>query len=98
MKCPQPVYFQVPIDSLLKQLPKALVKRALEGEMTDHLGYPKHSPIGKNTRNSRNGRTTKTIRGKNGKMEIAVPRDRDGEFEPQLTRLKQFADQKPVSY
>lgn len=69
---------------LLKQLTKALVERALEGELTDHLGYPKHSPIGKMTGNSRNGKTTKTIRGNNGKMEIAVPRDRDGEFEPRL--------------
>ncbi len=69
---------------LLKQLTKSLVERALEGEMTDHLGYPKHSPIGKNTSNSRNGKTSKTIKGKNGKMEIAVPRDRNGEFEPQL--------------
>lgn len=71
-------------DGLLKQLTKALVERALEGEMTDHLGYPKHSQIGKNTGNSRNGKTKKTIRGKNGEINIAVPRDRDGDFEPQL--------------
>ena len=69
---------------LLKQLTKSLVERALEGEMTDHLGYSKHSPVGKNTSNSRNGKTSKTIRGKNGKMDISVPRDRDGKFEPQL--------------
>jgi len=69
---------------LLKQLTKSLVERALEGEMTDHLGYAKHSPIGKSMSNSRNGKTSKTIKGKNGAMKIAVPRDRDGEFEPQL--------------
>jgi len=69
---------------LLKELTKSLVERALEGEMTDHLGYTKHSPVGKNTSNYRNGKTSKTIKGKNGKMEIAVPRDRNGEFEPQL--------------
>mgnify|MGYP000005769765 CR=1 FL=1 len=69
---------------LLKQLTKAVVERALEGEMTDHLGYTKYSPIGKNRSNSRNGKTSKTIQGKNGKMDITVPRDRDGEFEPQL--------------
>lgn len=69
---------------LLKQLTKVLVERALEGEMTDHLGYSKHSPVGRGVSNSRNGKTKKTIRGKNGEMDIAVPRDRDGEFEPQL--------------
>lgn len=69
---------------LLKQLTKSLVERALEGEMTDHLGYAKHSPIGKSKSNSRNGKTSKTIKGKNGSMTIAIPRDRDGEFEPQL--------------
>ena len=69
---------------LLKQLTKAVVERALEGEMTDHLGYTKYSPIGKNSSNSRNGKTSKTIQGKNGKMDITVPRDRAGEFEPQL--------------
>lgn len=69
---------------LLKQLTKAVVERALEAEMTDHLGYDKHSPVGRNTKNSRNGKTSKTIKGKNGKLEIDIPRDRDGEFEPQL--------------
>ena len=68
----------------LKLLTKAVVVRALEGEMTDHLSYSKYSPIGKNTSNSLNGKTSKTIQGKNGKMEITVPRDRDGELEPQL--------------
>ena len=71
-------------DGLLKQLTKALVERALEGELTDHLRYPKHSPVGKATSNSRNGKTKKTIQGKNGAMSIAVPRDREGDFEPQL--------------
>ena len=69
---------------LLKQLTKSLVERALEGEMTDHLGYTKHSPVGKSKSNSRNGKTSKTIKGKNGEMTIAVPRDRDGQYEPQL--------------
>ncbi|MBN4081161.1 IS256 family transposase [Caldithrix abyssi] len=69
---------------LLSQLTKALVERALEGEMTHHLGYSKHAPIGNNTGNSRNGKTTKTVKGKQGDMKIAVPRDREGVFEPQL--------------
>jgi|GEM_PF-2756307 len=66
---------------LLKQLTK---ERALEAEMTDHLGYSKYSSIGKSKSNSRNGKTSKTIKGKSGEMTITVPRDREGEFEPQL--------------
>jgi putative transposase len=71
-------------DGLLSQLTKALVERALEGEMTNHLGYPKHAPSGKSTANSRNGKTTKKVRSNHGEMEIAIPRDRQGKFEPQL--------------
>jgi putative transposase len=69
-------------NGLLSQLTKALVERALEGEMTNHLGYPKHAPAVEN--NSRNGKTTKKVRSKHGEMEIAIPRDRAGKFEPQL--------------
>jgi putative transposase len=76
-------------EGLLDELTKRLVERALEGEMTDHLGYEPHSPIGKNTGNSRNGKTHKTIQSKNGQMDIAVPRDRNGEFEPQLVKKRQ---------
>ena len=71
-------------DGLIKQLTKALVERALEGELTDHLGYPKNSPVGRSVLNSRNGKTKKTVRGKSGELELAIPRDRDGDFEPKL--------------
>ncbi len=50
--------------------------------MIHHLGYPKWSPAGKNTGNSRNGKNTKKIKGEFGQMEIDVPRDRNGEFQP----------------
>ncbi len=60
-------------DGLLHQLTKALVERALEGEMTHHLGYKKHSSAGDHTGNSRNGTTPKTIKGKRGQSSIAVP-------------------------
>jgi putative transposase len=73
-------------NGLLQQLTKALVERALNGEMTHHLGYEKHSPSGNNSGNSRNGTTPKTLKGKRGQMEIEVPRDRNAEFEPQLAR------------
>jgi putative transposase len=74
---------------LLDELTKRLVERALEGEMTDHLGYEPHSPVGKNTGNSRNGKTHKTVQGKHGEMDISVPRDRNGQFEPQLVKKRQ---------
>ena len=76
-------------DGLLQQLTKAVVERALQGELTHHLGYEKHDPAGKNTGNSRNGKSTKTIKGKRGQVEIAVPRDRDSSFEPQLIQKGQ---------
>ncbi len=60
-------------NGLLQQLTKALVERALNGEMTHHLGYEKHSPTGNNSGNSRNGTTPKTLKGKRGQIEIEVP-------------------------
>jgi putative transposase len=84
-------------DGLLQQLTKAVVERALQGEMTHHLGYEKHDPAGQHTGNSRNGKSRKTIKGKRGQIEIEVPRDRASEFEPQLikkgqTRFDAFDD------
>jgi len=74
---------------VLKDLTKRLVERALEGEMTHHLGYTPNAPEGKNTGNSRNGKGSKTVLGESGAMEIQVPRDRTGEFEPQLVKKRQ---------
>lgn len=74
---------------LLKDLKKRLVETALEAEMTDHLGYEKHAVDGRGTGNSRNGKTTKRIIDADGELEIAVPRDRNGDFEPQLVRKRQ---------
>ncbi len=76
-------------NGLLQQLTKALVERALEGEMTHHLGYPPHDVAGDNSGNSRNGKSKKTITGKRGQVEIDVPRDRQAEFEPQLVKKGQ---------
>jgi putative transposase len=76
-------------DGLLQQLTKALVERALGGELTHHLGYEKHSSEGDNSGNSRNGTTPKTLRGKRGQVRIDVPRDRTSEFEPQLVKKGQ---------
>lgn len=76
-------------DGLLQQLTKAVVERALQGELTHHLGYEKHDPAGKNSGNSRNGKSAKTIKGKRGQLQIDVPRDRNSEFEPQLIKKGQ---------
>lgn len=76
-------------DGLLQQLTKAVVERALQGELTHHLGYQKHDPAGHNSGNSRNGKSTKTVRGKRGQLQIDVPRDRNAEFEPQLIKKGQ---------
>ncbi len=88
-------------SGLLNVLTKRLVERALEGELTDHLGYEKNSKKGENTGNSRNGKGRKTIVGKSGEMEIEVPRDRNGDFEPQLVKKRQTRlvgfDEKVVS-
>ena len=76
-------------DGLLAQLTKAVMERALEGEMTHHLGYDKNNPEGNNSGNSRNGKTKKKIVGKGSELEIEIPRDRNGEFEPQLIKKRQ---------
>ncbi len=76
-------------SGLLKELKKRLVEAALDAEMTEHLGYEKHSPDGHGTGNSRNGKTSKRVIGADGNMEIDVPRDRNGDFEPQLIRKRQ---------
>src|SRR5215467_8510085 len=76
-------------SGLLQQLSKALIERVLDGEMTHHLGYEKHSPEGKNPGNSRNGKSRKTLKGKQGEIPIEVPRDRNGDFEPQFVKKRQ---------
>ncbi len=74
---------------LLQQLTKALVERALNAELTEHLGYEKHNPAGNGSGNSRNGTSEKTLKGKKGEVRIEVPRDRNGTFEPQLVKKHQ---------
>ena len=76
-------------DGLLQQLTKALVERAMQAELTHHLGYEKDSPHGKNTANSRNGSFPKTIKGKRGQVQIDVPRDRAGDYSPKIIRKGQ---------
>ena len=69
---------------LLKQLTKALLERAMSAEMTQHLGYVKNAAEGRGSGNSRNGRSRKRVQGDFGQVEIEVPRDRKGSFEPKI--------------
>ena len=77
------------VNGLLKQFTKAVLERALKGEMTEHLGYAKHDPAGNHSGNSRNGVTRKTLKGDFGEVEVETPRDRNGEFEPQILKKNQ---------
>jgi len=69
-------------NGLLKQLTKKLLERAMQAEMTEHLGYEKHAPAGRKSGNSRNGTYQKNVKGEFGNLDISVPRDRDSSFEP----------------
>ena len=71
---------------LLKQLTKKVAERALNAEMEQHLGYAKHAPEGKNSGNSRNGKSSKKLRSVHGEIELDIPRDRNGSFEPKLVK------------
>ncbi len=74
---------------LLTGLTKTVLETALEAEMSEHLGYEKHDPEGRNGGNSRNGTRTKTVLTEIGPVEIEVPRDRDASFEPVIVRKRQ---------
>jgi putative transposase len=76
-------------NGLLKRLTKKLVEGALGAEMTHHLGYEKHDAVGQGSGNSRNGASAKTLKGDFGVIEIEVPRDRNGSFEPQIVAKHQ---------
>jgi putative transposase len=69
-------------NGLVQRLVGTMLEKLLQNEMDEHLGYEKHSPIGDNSGNSRNGRTKKTLRSNYGSIELEVPRDRNGNFEP----------------
>jgi transposase-like protein len=71
-------------DGLVKQLSKALIERMMQAELTEQLGYEKNGTGEKQTDNRRNGKSTKTLRTDQGPMDITVPRDRNGEFEPKV--------------
>ena len=73
-------------DGLAKKLTARLLNKALEAEMDTHLGYKKHSNDGDGSGNSRNGYSDKTVITGDGEAQIKVPRDRNGEFEPEIVK------------
>jgi putative transposase len=76
-------------DGLLQRVTKLVLEHALEGELTDHLGYEHGDPAGRNGGNSRNGTRAKTVLTEVGPVELSVPRDRASSFEPKLVRKRQ---------
>ena len=76
-------------NGLLKQLTKAVLERALEAEMSEHLGYAKHDPAGHHQGNPRNGKSRKTLKGEFGELELETPRDRQASFEPKIVGKRQ---------
>src|SRR5215472_18596099 len=73
-------------NGLLKQLTKAVLERALEAEMSEHLGYAKHAPGRQHQGNPGNGKSRKTLQGEFGELELETPRDRQATFEAQARR------------
>jgi putative transposase len=76
-------------DGLLTGLARTVLEIALDAEMSEHLGYDKHDPVGRDGGNSRNGTRAKTVLTEVGPVQIEVPRDRDGSFEPVIVRKRQ---------
>lgn len=76
------------IQDLVKELTGSLIQEMLEGELENELGYSKWDYRNKSTSNSRNGYSEKTLQSSQGEIDIKIPRDRNGEFEPQLIKKR----------
>lgn len=77
------------VQELFKEMVSTVLENGLEGELEEELGYSKYDYRNKQTDNSRNGHSEKTLKTSLGDMEIAIPRDRKGEFEPQIVKKNQ---------
>ena len=77
------------IQDLFKETIAEFMESGLEAELDDELGYGRYDYRNKDTDNSRNGHSSKTLRTSYGDVEVAVPRDRKGEFEPQILKKNQ---------
>lgn len=77
------------IQNLFKETIAEFMENGLDAELDEKLGYSKYDYKNKDTDNSRNGHSSKTLRTSFGEVDISVPRDRKGEFEPQLLKKNQ---------
>ena len=88
-------------NGIVKQLTKALIERALQAELTDHLGYDKHAAAGRDSGNARNGTSAKTLKTDQGDLPLDIPRDRQSDSDPQLVpkgqRRSGVLDEKIIS-
>lgn len=73
-------------NGLVQRLIGGMLEQLLQNEMNEHLGYEKHSVLGDHSGNSRNGKTKKTVKSNYGNVELEIPRDRNGEFEPTVVK------------
>lgn len=76
-------------NGLLQRLLGGMVEQLLEKEMEEHIGYSKYSPEGHHTGNSRNGKLSKSVQSSYGPLDLEVPRDRNGDFEPKIVKKRQ---------
>ena len=79
----------VQVNELLKDLAGRMIEELLESERDEHLGYIKYDTKNKETDNSRNGYSPKTVRASQGELSLKIPRDRKGDFEPQVVKKHQ---------
>ncbi len=77
------------VNAVMRDMMSVLLEGVLDEELDEELGYSKYGYKNKDTDNSRNGHSTKTLHTSYGDMEMAVPRDRNGEYEPQLIKKYQ---------
>lgn len=77
------------VQELFKEMVSTVLENGLEGELDEELGYSKYDYRNKETDNSRNGYSEKTLKSSLGDMEISIPRDRKGDFEPQIVKKNQ---------
>ena len=77
---------------LLREMSKQMLEYLMEQEISEKLGYEKNSGSGRNTGNSRNGHNRKRVKSIYGEFELETPRDRNGEYDPQIVKKYQIGD------
>ena len=85
----RPVKDSGDISSMMREMMSLVLEEALDGELEEELGYSRYDYKNKDTKNSRNGHSKKTMHTSYGDMELDIPRDRNGEFEPQIIQKHQ---------